>query len=291
MPHFDRKTRIIRAVLTVALLAAWPAGSALAQGPPTYSPEQLDKMVSRIALYPDPLLAQVLAAATFPDQIPDAAKWADQHHYLTGDALAKAIAEDHLPWDPSVQALLPFPSVLEMMASDMGWTTDLGNAFLAQRQDVMDAVQRMRQKAKDYGYLRSNGQVIVKGGPYIEILPANPAFICVPSYDPLVVFAPPRPGFAVGAAISFRFGVTIGAAFRPWGWGACRFDWGSHVVFINGAPWGRGWANRGVYVHPYHLEHWDAARRVESHRLIERSAHEREEARLGHRGVEEHHHH
>src|SRR5258708_1361561 len=165
MPHFDRKTRIIRAVLTVALLAA---GSALAQAPPAYSPEQLDKMVSRIALYPDPLLAQVLAAATFPDQIPEAAKWADQHHYLTGDALAKAIAEDHLPWDPSVQALLPFPSVLEMMASDMAWTTDLGNAFLAQRQDVMDAAPTMRQQANHYRHLPTTDPIIITHAPPID---------------------------------------------------------------------------------------------------------------------------
>ena len=94
----------------------------------------------------------------------------------------------------------------------------------------------------------------------------------------------------MGAAISFRSGVTIGAAFRPWGWGACRFDWGNHVVMINNAPWRRVWINRGAYVHPYHLEHWDAARRTESHKLIERSAREREEARLGHRRVEEHRH-
>src|SRR6202162_3466462 len=129
------------------------------QAPPSFGPDQLDRMVSRIALYPDPLLAQVLAAATFSDQIPDAAKWADEHHYLTGDELAKAISEDHLSWDPSVQALLPFPSVLEMMASDMKWTRDLGDAFLAQHQDVMDAMQRMRQKAKDFGYLRSNDRI------------------------------------------------------------------------------------------------------------------------------------
>jgi hypothetical protein len=96
-------------------------------------PGELDRLVSRIALYPDPLLAQVLAAATFPDAIPDAARWADQHHYLTGDALAAAINGDRLPWDPSVQALLPFPNVLDMMASDMGWTQSLGNAFLAQQ--------------------------------------------------------------------------------------------------------------------------------------------------------------
>src|SRR6202161_393104 len=123
--------------------------------PPSFAPDQLDQLVARIALYPDSLLAQVLAAATYPDQIPDAARWADQHHYLTGQALANAIQADHLPWDPSVQALLPFPSVLEMMANDMSWTTDLGNAFLSQQQDVMDAVQRERRKAKDYGYLRS----------------------------------------------------------------------------------------------------------------------------------------
>jgi hypothetical protein len=128
------------------------------------------------------------------------------------------------------------------------WTRDLGDAFLAQHQDVMDAIQRMRQKAKDFGYLRSNDRIVVSGGPYIEILPVDPAFICVPAYDPLVVFFAPPPGIVVGAAISFGFGVTITAAFRPWGWGLCRFDWGAHVVFINNAPWGRIWANRGVYV-------------------------------------------
>jgi hypothetical protein len=242
-------------------------------------------------VYPDPLLAQVLAASTFPDQIPEAAKWAEEHHYLTGDALARAIEAYHLSWDPSVQALLPFPSVLEMMAGDMSWTTELGNAFLSQRQDVMDAVQRMRRKAKDYGYLRSNAQVIVRGGTYIEILPANPAFICVPYYDPFVVFAPPPPGFILSTAISFRFGVTIGAAFAPRGWGACRFDWGQHVVFINNAPWGRVWVNRAAYVHPYHLEHYAVAQRVEPHKLIVRTAPEREAAHMGHVKVEVHHPH
>ena len=290
MRHSKRKTKITTTVLALILLVGWSASPAMAQAPPSYSPEQLDRLVSRIALYPDPLLAQVLAAATFSDQIPDAAKWADEHHYLTGDELAKAISEDHLSWDPSVQALLPFPSVLEMMASDMKWTRDLGDAFLAQHQDVMDAIQRMRQKAKDFGYLRSNDRIVVNGGPYIEILPVDPAFICVPAYDPLVVFFPPRPGIVVGAAISFGFGVTITAAFRPWGWGLCRFDWGAHVVFINSAPWGRIWANRGVYVHPYgELHRWQPAHRVEGHRLIPRSEEERHAARIGRPRPEEHH--
>jgi hypothetical protein len=262
------------------------------QVPPSFSPEQLDKLVSRVALYPDPLLAQVLAAATFPDQIPDAAKWADEHHYLTGDELASAISDDHLPWDPSVQALLPFPSVLDTMASDMDWTSDLGNAFLAQRQDVMDAVQRMRQKAKDYGYLRSNDRIVVSGGPYITIDPVDPALMIVPAYDPLIVFAAPRPGFVVGGAIGFGFGVSLGLAFRPWGWGFTRFDWGGHAVFINNAPWGRTWANRGSYGHPYGpgVRRWDAGHRAETHRLIPRSAEERRAPREGHARPDERHH-
>src|ERR1019366_9681367 len=107
---------------------------------------------AHVALYPDPLLAQVLAAATYPNDIPPAAQWADQHHYLTGQALAAAISADQLPWDPSVQALLPFPSVLDLMNSDMNWTTQVGNAFLAGQQAVMDAVQRQRARAARSGF-------------------------------------------------------------------------------------------------------------------------------------------
>src|SRR5579859_7731742 len=234
----------------VAVLMALVAAPMFAQDqgqPPSFAPDQLDQMVSRIALYPDALLAQILAAATYPDQIPDAARWADQHHYLTGQTLADAIQADQLPWDPSVQALLPFPSVLDMMASDMNWTTDLGNAFLAQQQDVMDAVQRERRRARDYGYLQSNGQIVVGGGPYITIMPVNPGYVVVPYYDPAVVFFAPRPGFFVGGGIRFGFGVTIGGFFRPWGWGYGRSDWGGRRVYINNAPWRRTWDNRREY--------------------------------------------
>jgi hypothetical protein len=261
--------------------------------PPPQSPAQLDQLVSRIALYPDPLVAQVLAGATYPEQIPDAARWADQHHYLTGQALANAITSDQLPWDPSVQALLPFPSVLDTMASDMNWTTALGNAFLAQQQDVMDAVQRERKKAYDYGYLRTNAQIVVGAGPYITIMPANPNYVVVPYYDPAIVFFAPRPGFFIGGGIRFGFGVSLGVAFAPWGWGPGfygRFDWGRHAVFINNARWGRTWYNRGVYVHPYAgvRRYAPGPRAPETHALHERSERERNAARQGRRAEEEH---
>jgi hypothetical protein len=213
---------------------------------------------------------------------------------LSGQALASAIQADQLPWDPSVQALLPFPSVLRMMASDMQWTSALGNAFLAQQQDVMDAVQRERHKAYDYGYLRSNGQVVVTGGPYIAIAPYDPAFMVVPYYNPGVVFFAPRSGLVVGGAIRFGFGVSLGVAFRPWGWGVVgynRFDWGGHAVFFDNARWGRTWVNRGVYVHPYpNVRRYSPAQRVpEGHALHPESQHERQDARQGRSYHEEHH--
>jgi len=281
------------AVGFLAVVMALVAAPMFAQDqgqPPSFAPDQLDQMVSRIALYPDPLLAQILAAATYPDQIPDAARWADQHHYLTGQALADAIQGDQLPWDPSVQALLPFPSVLDMMASDMNWTTDLGNAFLAQQQDVMDAVQRERRKARDFGYLRSNGQIIVGGGPYITVMPVNPGFVVVPYYDPRIVFFAPRPGFVVGGAIRFGFGVTIGGFFRPWGWGYDRFDWDRHGVIINNEPWRRSWGNRREYEHPYPgvRRYAPAERAPERHELHQRSERERAAPREGRRAPEEH---
>jgi Protein of unknown function (DUF3300) len=282
--------RLVLTLMLGALLWTVPAlVPALAQGPPYYPPDQLENLVSRIALYPDPLLAQVLAAATFPDQIPEAARWADQHHYLTGDALAASIAQDQLPWDPSVQALLPFPATLDMMASNMAWTTDLGNAFLAEQQQVMDAVQRMRQRALDFGYLRGNGQVIVTGGPYISIMPVNPGFIYVPYYDPFVVFARPRPGFVVGGAISFGYGVAIGPAFRPWGWGGNRMAWDRRTVIINNNTWNRTWVNRNTYVQPYSVQRYQGPPPAERHQIYERSQREREAAEYGRGRIEEHH--
>jgi hypothetical protein len=282
-----------RAVPAISLmLSAMAIAPAFGQAPPPpLPPPQLDPLVARIALYPDPLIAQILAAATFPDQIAPAASYADQHHYLTGQALAAAIQADQVPWDPSVQALIPFPSVLDMMNSDMNWTSQLGNAFLVQQPDVMDAIQRERAKAQSFGYLRSNAQIVVGGaGPYITIVPANPAFICVPYYDPAIVFVGPRPGYA----ISFGFGITIGAFFRPWGWGVGLgvFDWGAHAMIINGHPWGRNWGNRATYVHPYEGVRRvgpGGARPAEAHKLEGRSPEERKAAQTGKRMPAERH--
>jgi len=265
--------------------APLPGGAPL---PAAYPPEELERIVSPVALYPDPLLAQFFTAATFYDQIPDAARWADQHHYLNGPALTAAMAADQVPWDPSVQALVPFPSILDMMAAAMPWTQEVGSAFLVQPNDVMDAVQRRRQVAVQYGYLRSGPQIIVRTGPYIEIVPVNPDYVVVPYYDPLVVFAPPRRGIYVGGAIRFGFGVTLGAVWAPWGWHSNRFLWGEHRVIINNAPWGRRWENRTTYVHPYTVPRYAGPRAAEGHRVEERSRNERENSRDGRKYKEEH---
>jgi hypothetical protein len=224
------------------------------QAPPQapVTPQQLDQLVQRIALYPDPLLAQVLSASTFWNEIPEAAGWAQQHSYLTGDALSGAIAADNLSWDPSVQALLAFPSVLDMMARDPQWTGTLGNAVLVQRNDVMDAVQRMRRAAQSYGYLAPNAyDNVVDNGGYVEIDPVNPAFVYVPVYNPGIVFFAPRRGYFVGGAVTFGPRIYLTPGFATYGWFGAGFGWGGHAILIDHRPWGRTYWNRGVYVHPY----------------------------------------
>jgi len=218
-------------------------------------------------LYPDPLLAQVLTASTYPDQIPEAAEWADQHSYLAGDSLARAISEDNLPWDPSVLALLPFPSILDMMATNISWTRQLGDAVLGQRPDVMDAVQRMREKAREFGYLQDCPQyrVIFSTPGIIEIVPLNPGLYYVPIYDPWIVFGRPRVGFGVG--ITFGPQVLISGAFAPWGWNRPCFGWASRTIILDGHPWMRTRENRAIYVHPYAAPRQNDGPRVEHHEL------------------------
>lgn len=250
---------------------AQPAPDMQQQQPPpqSMSGDQLDQLVSRIALYPDPLLAQILTASTFADQIPDAANWANEHSNLRGDALAGAIREDNLPWDPSVLALLPFPSVLNMMAQDQNWTNQLGDAVLAQRGDVMDAVQHMRQESYNYGYLRSNPyDTVTNQGGDIEIQPVNPAYLYVPTYNPAIVFAAPAPGFFIGGGIHFGPAIVIGAPFFSFGWAHPYFGWRDHAIFFDRTPWVRNWGNRGYYAHPYaHPYVRRAGPRVERHEV------------------------
>lgn len=235
--------------------------------PPVLSAQQLDQLTGPIALYPDGLLAQVLTASTFANQISDAAAWANAHQYLRGNALSQAMRSDNLNFDPSVMALLPFPTVLSYMAQNMGWTQELGNAVLTERDQILDSVQHLRQGAYNYGYLRDtpNARVIAQPGS-IEIVPVSPDFYYVPYYNPVVVFARPRPGFYLGGAIRFGGAITIGSAFSPWGWGGAGFGWREHTILVDHRPWNRNWANRGVYVHPYAAPYRSApVRRVESH--------------------------
>lgn len=249
---------------------------AQAQPPAPLPPQQLDRLVNRIALYPDPLLAQALTAATYSEEIPDAAAWAAQHSFLHGDALSAAISADNLSWDPSILALLPFPSVLDMMARDPNWTGQLGNAVLAQREDVMDAVQRLRRQAYSYGYLRTNSDLdVIDQGGYIEIQPFNPYLYYIPIYDPILVFGPPRPGIFVGGIIRFGAPVTLGVTFGRFGWFGAGFGWGAHTVIIDHRPWVRTYENRSVYTHPYARPYVrPAAPRVEQHPATRSGGHE-----------------
>jgi uncharacterized protein DUF3300 len=206
--------------------------------------DQLDSLVAPIALYPDPLLAQTLAASTYPLEVIQLEQWYANNKYLKDKALADAVAKQ--PWDPSVQALVAFPDIVQRMAGNIQWTTDLGNAFLAQQSDVMDAVQRMRAKAQGKGNLTTNAQQkvetqTVEGGEQVIVIEqANPDVVYVPSYDPQMVYGPPPPaypyypytypGYYTGTGLAFGTGVVLGAAWAN-NWGNC--DWKHGEVNIN----------------------------------------------------------
>src|ERR1044071_1103357 len=211
-------------------------------------PEELDSLVAPIALYPDDLLAQTLAASTYPLEIVQLQQWMNNNTNLKDKALADAASKQ--PWDPSVQGLVMYPDVVQRMAGNIQWTTDLGNAFLAQQPDVMAAVQRMRGKAESKGTLKTSAQQTVQtttapsGQQVITIQPAQPDVVYVPSYDPQVVYgAPPPaypyypytyPGYVPGTALAWGAGIAIGAAaWGAWGghWGSC--DWNGGNVKIN----------------------------------------------------------
>lgn len=249
------------------LLAQQAAPPAPAAGP-LLSPQQLDTLVAPVALYPDRLLGQIMAASTYPLEIAEAAQWLQQNPNLQGTQLVEAARQQN--WDPSVQALVVFPDVLTRLSSDVRWTTDLGNAFLAQQADVMTAVQRMRARAQAAGKLRSNGQQTVTtemqgDQSAIDIQPANPEVVYVPYYNPAYIWGPPAYGYYppwdyldIGYGFGYGFGPGIyiggffgGLGWGGWGWG---FNWFGHSLFLNGGffnhyGFGGGYGRGGVWAH------------------------------------------
>ena len=209
-------------------------------------PEELNRLVAPIALYPDSLVAQVLAASTYPAQVASAEQFVQQEGGAPPEQLGQMANQQ--PWDPSVKALVAFPQVLDNLNRNMQWTTELGNAYYNQPQDVMGAVQEMRQRAYAAGNLRPNQQLNVEYAPGdIIIQPANPEVVYLPYYDPWVVYGAPiapwggyyyhRPSglaFGIGLAIGFGVGIGIGA-FAHFGWGYHNWEpnWRSHTVIYN----------------------------------------------------------
>ena len=210
-----------------------------------YSTSELDTLVSNIALYPDPLLVHVLTASTFGNQIPAANAWSQGHKHLKGESLAAAMENDNLSYDPSVQALLPFPTVLEMMAKYRAWCDQLGDAVTNQKDDVMEAIQRMRQSAYDHGHLRSDERVqVAENSGNIEITPVNTEVVYVPVYNPRVVYYVYADGYT---RISYGTGVWLGTWYGEWGWGTCWFDWGPRVIYVRNTRW---YPHRPIPRHP-----------------------------------------
>src|SRR6202163_2319633 len=211
--------------------------------PAQQTPQELQQLVAPIALYPDALVAQILAASTYPAEIVEADRWVQSHSSLKGEKLAKEV--DKQDWDPSVKALAQFPSVLENMDKNLSWTSSLGDAYANQQQNVTDAVQALRQQAHQAGHLDNNEQEkVTTQGNTIVIEPANPEVVYVPQFDPWLVYgAPivaypgwyPEPGIFL-AGVGIGFGVGFGIGFfggYGWGWGHWGYDWHGRSVIYN----------------------------------------------------------
>jgi hypothetical protein len=228
------------------------------QGAPL-SADQLEQIVAPIALYPDALVAQILGASTFPDQIAAANGWLQQNKNLTGTPLMQAV--DKQEWDPSVKALTQFPSVLDNLAKNLSWTSSLGEAYHTQAADVMTAVQALRAKAQAAGNLKSGSQItVVQQSPQtIVIQPTNPQVVYVPQYNPTVVYGAPvaTPGYssadvAATAILAFGIGIAVGAAINNsccgWGYSYWNCNWhGGAVVYRSNVYYGNSAWHGGVY--------------------------------------------
>ncbi|MBV8672475.1 MAG: DUF3300 domain-containing protein, partial [Acidobacteriaceae bacterium] len=234
-------------------------GSYAGQGAPL-SPEELNSLVAPIALYPDALVAQVLGAASFPDQVTNADLFIQQNPTLQGQQLMLAV--DAQPWDPSVKALTQFPSALDNMAKNLSWTSALGEAYATQSADVMAAVQRLRAQAYAAGNLKSGSQItVVQQSPQtIVIQPTNPQVVYVPTYNPAVVYGTPytTPGYSTGAVVAtgllaFGAGIAVGAAMSGggccgWSYSSWNCNWhGGAVVYGGGAYYGNSAWHGGYY--------------------------------------------
>jgi hypothetical protein len=251
------------------LVATLTSGAAYAQEQPSPetpvqsaqpTPQELRQLVAPIALYPDSLVAQILAASTYPAQVVEADRWLQDHKDLKGDDLAKAV--DQQSWDPSVKALAEFPSVLANMDKNLSWTSSLGDAYINHQQDVMNGVQEMREQAKKTGNLKTTSQLTVSDqGSSIVIEPADPEVVYVPEYDPWLVYGVPvapwpgwywypglywtSPGFAFG--IGFNVGFFGGYG---WGWHHWGSDWHHHDIRFNHNTYishSRTFVNRNYY--------------------------------------------
>ena len=229
------------------------------QGAPL-SAEELQQLVAPIALYPDALVAQVLGAATFPDQAAAANGWLLQNKNLTGTALTQAV--DKQPWDPSVKALTQFPSVLENLAKNLSWTSALGEAYHMQAAEVMTAVQVLRAKAQAAGNLKSGSQItVVQQAPQVIVIqPTNPQVVYVPQYNPTVVYGYPyvtpayvAPPVAATAVVAFGVGIMVGAMMSSsccvWGYSSWNCGWHgtTTVVYHGGAYYGNNAWHGGYY--------------------------------------------
>jgi len=228
------------------------------------SPNELDALVAPIALYPDALVAQILAAATFPDQVAIADYSLQENHTLTGTSLMQEVNKQS--WDSSVKALTEFPSVLDNLAKNLTWTSSLGEAYHNQPSEVMAAVQTLRAKAKAAGNLKSSSEItVVQQTPQtIVIQPANPQVVYVPIYNPAVIYGVPYviPGYtaadvAAAGVIGFGAGIAIGALAGGgccgWGWGAWNCNWhGGAVVYNHNSFYGNAAWHGGYYNHGYH---------------------------------------
>jgi uncharacterized membrane protein YgcG len=232
--------------------------------PAPQSAAELQALVAPIALYPDALVAQILTASTFPDQVAIANYWMEQNKSLTGSALMQAVNKQS--WDASVKALTEFPSVLNNLSNNLTWTSSLGEAYHNQPADVMTAIQTLRAQAKAAGNLKSSSQItVVQQSPQtIVIQPANPQVVYVPEYNPAVVYGTPyvTPGYSAGdvaaaGIIGFGAGIAVGALMSGgccgWGYSSWNCGWhGTAVVYHGGAYYGNSAWHGGYYNGGYH---------------------------------------